>query len=102
MQAAKYGLATRNTGIEEMVHAKAGDSNSAIAAVWATRADELANWALALLVNRTDAYGAYRPEEEISREYTRPDGTRGKLCMPPGLLGRLGRLRVRRQTCQIR
>ena len=49
------------------------------AAAWAARAGELADWAWHRLVNRTDAWGAYRPVEESGREYPRPDGTRGKL-----------------------
>ena len=48
-------------------------------AAWAEAAVELAAWADARLVNRRDAWGAYRPENEIGREFTRTDGTKGKL-----------------------
>src|SRR5262249_24084682 len=48
-------------------------------AAWSARADELAGWTLRRLANRTDAWGGYRPEHEIGREYTRPDGTKGRL-----------------------
>lgn len=52
---------------------------NAIAAFWRARADELAAWTWGMLVNRTDAWGGYRPLEEVGKEYTRRDGTRGKL-----------------------
>jgi hypothetical protein len=44
-------------------------------AAWAARADELALWTQDRLVNRTDARGAYRPDHEIGRVITLPDGT---------------------------
>jgi hypothetical protein len=46
---------------------------------WHANAAALAAWAGARLVNRTDAYGAYRPEHEIGREYVKADGGRGAL-----------------------
>jgi hypothetical protein len=46
---------------------------------FAARAGQLAAWALSRLVNRTDAWGGYRPPEEWGKEFTRPDGTTGKL-----------------------
>jgi hypothetical protein len=39
----------------------------------------VAAWTLARLVNRTDAWGEYRPAWEIGRTYTRADGTTGTL-----------------------
>jgi hypothetical protein len=62
-----------------------------IAAAWYGRAEELAAWTEACLLNRTDAWGAYRPEHEIGREFTRPDGTRGKLGPQRTVKGRLTR-----------
>jgi len=46
---------------------------------WARWADVLAAWAWDRLVNRTDAWGGYRPPEEWDREYCKTDGTTGKL-----------------------
>jgi hypothetical protein len=46
---------------------------------WHAHASEMAAWTMARLVNRTDCRGGYRPPEEIGREYTRRDGTNGKL-----------------------
>jgi hypothetical protein len=46
---------------------------------WAARAGELALWAQDRLVNRCDSWGAYRPDHEIGRVFTRPDGTTGNL-----------------------
>src|SRR5262245_44847363 len=46
---------------------------------WASRAHPLAQWTAARLVNRTDCWGGYRPPSEIGREFTRRDGTTGKL-----------------------
>src|SRR4051794_17631387 len=48
-------------------------------AAWSARALDLGRWAWAHLVNRCDAWGGYRAPHEWDREYTRPDGTRGKL-----------------------
>jgi hypothetical protein len=48
-------------------------------AAWTAHANEMAKWAWERLVNRTDAWGGYRPPEEIGKEYVRPDGTKGKL-----------------------
>jgi hypothetical protein len=64
--------------------------------VWSARADELTAWAMARLVNRTDAWGAYRPAEEAGREFTRADGSKGNLgeqrtvkgCLTPSVLVR--------------
>jgi hypothetical protein len=56
---------------------------------WAERAGDLAIWAMARLVNRTDAWGAYRPDEEIGREFTRPDGSKGTLGEQRTVTGRL-------------
>jgi hypothetical protein len=66
------------------------------AAIWAARADELALWAQARLVNRLDAWGAYTPPERRGREYVRRDGTTAKVPvnytakgrLTPGLLAR--------------
>src|SRR5262249_30314732 len=38
------------------------------------RAPELARWALARLVNRTDVWGGYVPEGDRGKEYRRADG----------------------------
>ena len=46
---------------------------------WHNRASDLAMWAMARLVNRHDAWGAYRPFEEIGREFSRPDGSKATL-----------------------
>src|SRR5262249_43546903 len=56
---------------------------------WAARAEELARWAWRRLVNRTDAWGGYRPPEEWGREYHRRDGTTGKLGQTTTRKGRL-------------
>src|SRR5437867_6457 len=69
-------------------------SNLDIAAAWHARAGELADWATARLANRLDAYGEYRPEEEIGREYQRRDGTTGKLGAQQTIKRRLTRDRL--------
>ncbi len=46
---------------------------------WAERAEDLACWTWTRLVNRTDAYGGYRPPEKWGKEFRRRDGTIGKL-----------------------
>jgi hypothetical protein len=46
---------------------------------WRDRAEELAGWAWARLVNRTEAWGGYRPPGEWGKEFRRPDGRPGKL-----------------------
>jgi hypothetical protein len=46
---------------------------------WIAQAPELARWAMARLVNRTDARGAYRPLADRGKPYTKPDGTEGRL-----------------------
>jgi hypothetical protein len=46
---------------------------------WARRSQDLADWTWHALVNRTDAWGGYRPLEEVGREYTRTNGTKGRL-----------------------
>jgi hypothetical protein len=43
------------------------------------RAPEMTPWAEARLVNRRNAWGEYRPLEEIGRVFTRADGTTGVL-----------------------
>jgi hypothetical protein len=58
---------------------RGGAGRSALANAWAARADKLAAWTWDRLVNRPDAWGGYRPEEEIGKEYVLPDGTKGKL-----------------------
>jgi hypothetical protein len=62
---------------------------SAVASAWAARADELARWAFARLVVRSDAWGGYRPPEEWGKEYLKPDGTIGKLGQTTTRKGRL-------------
>jgi hypothetical protein len=49
-----------------------------VAAAWRARSADLASWAWARLVNRTDAWGGYRPPAEVGAAYTRPDGKTGK------------------------
>src|SRR5262249_22328790 len=46
---------------------------------WAKKAPELAQWARHRLVNRTDAWGAYRPLEEVGKGYVGHDGKIHKL-----------------------
>jgi hypothetical protein len=46
---------------------------------WAARSAELALWAWARLVNRTDVWGGYVPETDRGREYLRADGATQKL-----------------------
>jgi hypothetical protein len=58
---------------------------------WAARAGDLADWALARLVNRRDCWGGYRPQEEWGRKYTRGDGTTGELGPQTTRKGRLTR-----------
>jgi hypothetical protein len=65
------------------------NGNADIASAWAARATELADWAWTHLVNRTHCWGGYRPREEWDREYTRPDGTKGKLGPQTTRKGRL-------------
>ena len=60
-----------------------------IASAWGRRADELARWAWARLVVRTDAWGNYRPLDEVGREYVGPDDKRGKLGPQTTRKGRL-------------
>jgi hypothetical protein len=63
---------------------------------WKARAEELAAWTMGRLVNRLDAWGAYRPAEEIGREFIRSDGSKGTLgeqrtvrgCLTPSVLVR--------------
>jgi hypothetical protein len=52
---------------------------STIAAAWAARAPELAAWTLGRMANQTLAWGSYRAQEEVGKEYIRPDGARGIL-----------------------
>ena len=62
---------------------------SAVASAWAAQADELARWAFARLVVRSDAWGGYRPPEEWGKEYLKQDGTTGKLGQTTTRKGRL-------------
>src|SRR5262245_19476543 len=57
----------------------AGAAEKSKAAAWSARAEGLAFWSFRQLVNRCDAWGAYRPDHEVGLEFTRPDGSRGKL-----------------------
>jgi hypothetical protein len=73
-----------------------GDSLDEEGGAWADRADDLARWALARLVNRVDVWGGYRPDEEIGREFTRADGTKGRLGAQKTVRGRLAHDRLLR------
>jgi hypothetical protein len=46
---------------------------------WGRRAPALADWVLARLVVRTDVWGGYVRVEDRGKEFTRRDGTKGKL-----------------------
>src|SRR5262249_46840320 len=59
-----------------MVTANSGLGNGA---AWLQHAHPRAAWAEERLVNRRDAFGAYRPECEIGREYQKQDGSKGTL-----------------------
>jgi hypothetical protein len=50
-----------------------------MAAAWSAHGERLAAWTRQRLVNRTDVWGAYYPLAERGREYTRRDGSKGKL-----------------------
>ena len=52
---------------------------ASIIAAWSDRADELAVWANARLVVRSDCYGAYAPIERRGKTYTRRDGSSAKV-----------------------
>lgn len=65
-------------------------------AAWHTRAPELVAWADAQLVNRRDAWGEYRPLEEVGKEYVKRDGTIGKLGEQQTRKGRLTPARIKR------
>lgn len=56
---------------------------------WADRAGDLAGWTVSRLVNRTDAWGGYRPPSEWNKEFQRQDGTTGKLGATTTHKGRL-------------
>ena len=58
---------------------------------WIARAAELAAWTERHLANRTDAWGAYRREEDIGKEYVRTDGTKGRLGEQQTIKGKLTR-----------
>jgi hypothetical protein len=58
---------------------------------WRSCAGELADWALARLVNRADAWGAYRPEWQVGQEYTAPGGEVFKLGPQKTVRGQLTR-----------
>ena len=63
------------------------------------RAGALAGWALARFAKKLDAWGAYRPEEEIGREFTREDGTTGKLGPQKTVRSQLTRALLVRHFC---
>jgi hypothetical protein len=50
-----------------------------LALEWAERDVALASWAMAKLANRCDVWGGYNPLAEVSKKYTKPDGTEGEL-----------------------
>lgn len=50
-----------------------------VATAWTFRRYELAAWAWERLVNRTDAWGGYRPWEEVGKEYVKANGTKDTL-----------------------
>src|SRR5215470_15859328 len=60
-----------------------------VASIWHSRADDLAAWTTRRLVNRRDAWGGYRPDTEIGREFRRQDGTTGKLGAQKTVRGKL-------------
>jgi hypothetical protein len=59
------------------------------AEAWGKCTPALVEWVFARLVNRRDAWGTYRLDEEIGREYTRPDGTTGRLGAQKTVRGQL-------------
>jgi putative DNA primase/helicase len=61
---------------ENPVPDKPGDP---IVAAWSDRAPELAEWAIARFVVRSDCFGAYSPVERRGQTYTRRDGTIAKV-----------------------
>jgi len=61
------------------------------AVAWSAAAPNLATWAFDRLVNRIDAWGAYRAEKAIGQEYALPDGRKGKLGEQQTVKGRLSR-----------
>jgi hypothetical protein len=61
------------------IESVSGSATAGKPGAWATQAEPLALWARRRLVNRTDAWGAYRPPEEWGKEYRRRDGSTGKL-----------------------
>src|SRR5579871_3518927 len=63
---------------------------------WTSRAPELANWAWARCVNRTDAWGAYTPVERRGQVYTRRDQTQAKVPTNYTAKGSLTRARIER------
>jgi hypothetical protein len=69
--------------------ARRPDPGAWVWGAYQAHAGALARWALARLVNRTDAWGSYRPPEEWDREYVRQDGTTGKLGQTTTRKGRL-------------
>src|SRR5262249_5733694 len=66
-----------------------GGSRRSRGDVWERHAEELAVWPASRLIIRLDAWGCYRPDHEIGREYTRPDGTKDKLGAQKTVRGRL-------------
>jgi len=62
------------------LHPNCGPVNAGCqAAAWAARAEELAAWAMARLVVRTDCWGSNTPPDRRGRLYTRADGTTAKV-----------------------
>jgi hypothetical protein len=68
-----------------------GRPGSEPAFAWHDAADRLAAWAERFLVNRRDAWGGYRPEEDWGRKFTRGDGTVSELGKTTTRKGRLTR-----------
>jgi hypothetical protein len=74
----------------EQEHSTAwGGERKPARAAWADRAGDLAAWAMARLVVRTDTWGAYTPPERRGQEYTRRDGSRDKVPSSYTAKGRL-------------
>lgn len=63
---------------------------------WAGHAHSLADWTLSRLINRLDCWGGYRPASDVGREFTRTDGTKGRLGSQTTRKGRLTRRLVAR------
>jgi hypothetical protein len=72
-------LPTQRPFVEQTDDGDAATLNTGTASAWRLRASDLACWATARLVNRADAWGGYRPLHERGQEFTKTDGTVGKL-----------------------